>query len=338
MDMEDQIDGSKLDTFKEFTSFNDADFSFYKDIPCSKLENWKDLHNLLSNKIFDDEDILFRGQSDANWGLIPLLNRINNEPEEDFIKNTLIRFKETLLEMGFKEYSELEDEQLWALGRHHGLPTPILDWTSNPYVALYFAMVASIENKGFSSIYILKRGLAVETLKKVVFYQTNYHENKRELAQHGTYSFTTSVDDFEALIRQDKNNSPNYFRKIIFKNRDSTNCRRFLSKLGVTPKHLFPNSLDGAVEYCRSFIPIKMIARNLTLLTIKISKFNIEEEAAKINKTLVNNSEYSSYDNKDIEFASKAIANEMLKIYQCPQLNDEVKRQVKEYFEIRFPK
>lgn len=181
--MDTEIDENTLNSFKEFISFDSTDFLFYRGIPYSKLKTWTEFHKLLLNSNFKKESILFRGQSNAEWGLVPLLNRRHNQPNEDLLKDTLENFRQILSRMGFKQYCGLGNDQLWAFGRHHGLPTPLLDWTSNPYVALFFSLVTLPESPGkFSSIYVLNRNLAGDSLTNVNFFQANIPENQREMA------------------------------------------------------------------------------------------------------------------------------------------------------------
>lgn len=88
--------------------------------------------------------IYFRGQADGKWGLRPSIGRLDvlyggkvlarYTPDDE--RNLLHRFRR-------HTYSHLnrplnEWEALF-LGRHHFLPVRLLDWSSNPLVALYGA-------------------------------------------------------------------------------------------------------------------------------------------------------------------------------------------------------
>ncbi len=98
---------------------------------------------------------VYRGQSDARWPLQSVWERRFLHPQRaglleayyvqphDCMKIPLQRaFLETFrrqVESAFPHQAMRTDEQLWALGRHHTLVTPLLDWTLDPYTALYFA-------------------------------------------------------------------------------------------------------------------------------------------------------------------------------------------------------
>lgn len=102
---------------------------------------------------------LYRGQCDYNWNLMPSVYRNNQFQYESIYIKELERIQPSEF-VGYGNFDKLVKMQ------HYGLPTRLLDVTSNPLVALYFACDGNFDLDGafyyFSTPTFWQDNLAVQ--------------------------------------------------------------------------------------------------------------------------------------------------------------------------------
>tara|TARA_Y100000588_G_scaffold395275_1_gene522216 strand:+ start:11646 stop:11990 length:345 start_codon:yes stop_codon:yes gene_type:complete len=91
--------------------------------------------------------------------------------------------------------------------------------------------------------------------KNLIFFDNSPDQNQREKNQQGCYIKIKNAPTLEALIASDEQ-SYKYFRKIYIKKNNPAKCLRTLQNThGYSKLFLYPNSIEGAVEYCKTHIP-----------------------------------------------------------------------------------
>ena len=131
-----------------------------------RFERWEDFRAFVSRERFD-VPVYWRGQVEPSWPLSSSFDRVilqilgwdqekarsgESEITEFSLRNLPPGFVSRARKLYLEEFKEaasglrgpnpapLDDDQWWALGRHFGLISPLLDWTEKPYIAAFFAL------------------------------------------------------------------------------------------------------------------------------------------------------------------------------------------------------
>jgi hypothetical protein len=97
----------------------------------------------------------YRGVKNGRWNLSPTLTRylsqVRAAAHKDYTKHA--NFNQDVVDVLYRNFksnvtinndikdSNISDLELWQLGQHYGLPSPLLDWSYSPYVALFFSLL-----------------------------------------------------------------------------------------------------------------------------------------------------------------------------------------------------
>jgi hypothetical protein len=218
----------------------------------------------------------FRGQSNREWSLQPKIGRLSSihhagapVPVHD------LPLQEKLLLHRFRRYAYphqgriLNEWETLFLARHHDLPVRLLDWSSNPLVALFFACeYARKDDNQDGAIYWFRRppremyvDVFDEKIAPFDYYGIQivfpYYPTMRMTAQSGVFTlhspaYWTDLRELTEAATKDKPRDGLLFdlsesgQWVIPKER-KTALLKELERLGINSRVLFPE-LDGLVK------------------------------------------------------------------------------------------
>lgn len=100
---------------------------------------WEDFNKIVSIHAETKEQYYYRGQNDYDYKLIDSFRRTKpSDPSLSYYRSEILpKVKQEFVKRGFSTGNSEAD--FLAILQHHGFPTPLLDWTCDPFVAAYFA-------------------------------------------------------------------------------------------------------------------------------------------------------------------------------------------------------
>jgi hypothetical protein len=200
---------------------------------------------LLDDIYNDSLPTYYRGMPDAGYALLPSVGRNCPKGTTDRLNRDrliLDAFKRCALP--YLPAPPRNDFEWLFIAQHHGVPTRLLDWTTNPLVALYFAVSSCPNDDG--CIYSVHQLPTISDLSQFDPFDMDEPRGVIPPLIHQRFSnqaglFTIQGNPFKPFAHEN-------LRKIVIGQVFKDETKRWLRRMGITISFLFPGLDSLAVE------------------------------------------------------------------------------------------